>query len=145
MIMDNIERIAALDLDSKRKTFRLLRSTSQTSFTEKCLEPSTDLSVCYLEGPLSNERCTSAESVVVPCSESHCLSHSSSDTLTDTGDRIDRQTVLRKVKPLRAICVPRGGSLEDSLSPVAKSVGDDSLHLHSICITSLSIDNTRGK
>lgn len=78
MLMDKIDAVTSLGLvDSKRK-FRLLRSTFQTSFTEKCLEPGTDLSVsCYQEGGrFSIERSASSESMVIPCSES-------SDTFTD--------------------------------------------------------------
>lgn len=144
MIMENLETISALSLESKPK-YRLMRSTSQTSFTEKCLEPSNEMSLCYLEGSLSNERSTSAESVVVSCSEALSLSQSPSDTLTDSaGDQVRRVTVLQKVKTARAVAVPRGGSLEDSLSPVTKAGSDDNFSLHSI-ITSFSTDTTRGK
>ena len=138
MIMDNIETIAALGLESKHK-FRLLRSSSQTSFTDKCPEPNTESSVCYLDDQFSDERCTSAESVVVPCNESHCLS-SSSDTLTD-------DNIAKKNKYFATIS--KSGSLESggSLSPLAAAGNDDTFYLHSI-ITSLSTEQdtlSRGK
>lgn len=147
MIMDNIETVAALGLESKQK-YCLLRSSSETSFSEKCLEPNNDLSV-YLEGPLSNERCCSTESVAVPCSEGQCYSHSSStETLmTDKlGHTSSSSTALtRGVKSLR-LAVSRGASLEDSLSPMTKPLSshESFTSLQSV-VTTLSAESTLGK
>lgn len=144
--MDNIETVAALGLESKQK-YCLLRSSSETSFSEKCLEPNNDLSVCYLEGPLSNERSCSTESVVVPCSEGQCYSHSSStDTLTDKlGQASSSSALTRGVKSLR-LAVSRGASLEDSLSPMTKPLSshESFTSLQSV-VTTLSAEGTLGK
>lgn len=147
MIMDNIETVAALGLESKQK-YCLLRSSSETSFSEKCLEPNNDPSVCYLEGPLSNERCCSTESVVVPCSEGQCYSHSSStETLADKLGQTSSSSLAltRGVKSLR-LAVSRGGSLEDSLSPMTKPLSshESFTSLQSV-VTALSAESTLGK
>lgn len=144
MIMDNIKTVAALGLKSEQK-YCLLRSSSETSFSEKSLQPSNELSGSFLDDHLSSERCCSTEPLVVTCSEAKCHSHTCTETLSDKICTTSSPTLIQGVKSMR-VAVSRGGSLEDSLSPMNKPLSShESFTSLTSVATEISAEIAHGK